>query len=209
MPLPATRIGLRVSTEPVPPAGVRRDPVLDARSRPRALNSASMTTTPSTPLGTAQVELITGRVSIIVASRNAQLRPHLMRAVGCRLAGDYGRVTVLLPEAGGREVLADLRENRQIAVVFSRPSTNQTVQLKGDDATVGPCGPADKALADQYLQGFIEEIGQLGHAAEVAHTILGHDRGLTAVHFTVAAAFEQTPGPAAGQPLAPAARNVA
>jgi hypothetical protein len=160
-----------------------------------------MPTTPSSPIGSAQAEIITGRVSIIVASRDARLRPHLMRAVGCRLSHDRRRVTVLLPESGGREVLEDLRDNHQIAVVFSRPSSNLTVQLKGNDATVTPSGPEDKALAESYLQGFIEEIGQLGHTADVAHTILGHDGALTSVHFTVAAAFEQTPGPTAGQPL--------
>jgi len=157
------------------------------------------------PIGPAQVELITGRVSIIVASRDARLRPHLMRAVGCRMSADWRLVTVLLPEGGSREVLQDLRDNRQIAVVFSRPSSNRTIQLKGNDATVTPSGPDDKALAERYLHGFIEEIGQLGHAADVAHTILGHDGALMAVHFTVAAAFEQTPGPTAGQPLSPTA----
>ena len=165
-----------------------------------------MSTTPSSPIGAAQAALITGRVSIIVASRDAQRRPHLMRAVGCRLSPDWRRVTVLLPEDGGRQVLEDLRDNRQIAAVFSRPSSNVTVQLKGDDATVTPSGEEDKALAESYLQGFIEEIGQLGHSAEVAHTILGHDGALTSVHFTVAAAFEQTPGPTAGQPLKTTAR---
>jgi hypothetical protein len=165
-----------------------------------------MPTTPSSPIGSAQVELITGRVSIIVASRDARLRPHVMRAVGCRLSEDWCRVTVLLPEGGAREVLDDLRHNQQIAVVFSRPSSNQTVQLKGTDATVTPSGPEDKALAERYLEGFIEEIGPLGHSADVAHTILGHDGALNSVHFTVAAAFEQTPGPAAGQPLTTKAR---
>jgi hypothetical protein len=57
-------------------------------------------------------------------------------------------------------------------------------------------------LAEAYLQGFIEEIGQLGHSADVAHAILGHDSGLVAVHFSIATAFDQTPGPAAGNPLA-------
>ena len=160
-----------------------------------------MPTPPSSPIGAAQVELITGRVSIIVASRDARLRPHLMRAVGCRLSHDWRRVTVLLPEDGGREVLEDLRDNHQIAVVFSRPSSNLTIQLKGNDATVMPSSAEDKVLAERYLQGFIEEIGQLGHSADVAHTILGHDGALTSVHFTVTAAFEQTPGPTAGQPL--------
>lgn len=160
-----------------------------------------MSKPPSPPIGPAQVELITGRVSIIVASRDARLRPHLMRAVGCRLSDDRRRVTVLLPEGGAREVLEDLRDNQQIAVVFSRPSSNLTIQLKGNDATVIPSGPEDKALAERRLQGFIEQIGPLGHGADVAHTTLGHDGALTSVHFTVAAAFEQTPGPAAGQPL--------
>jgi hypothetical protein len=160
-----------------------------------------MPTPPSPPIGPAQVELITGRVSIIVASRDARLRPHLMRAVGCRLSQDWRRVTVLLPEGRARELLQDLRDNQQIAVVFSRPSSNLTIQLKGNDATVTPSAPEDQALAERYLQGFIEEIGPLGHSADVAHTILGHDGALTSVHFTVAAAFEQTPGPTAGQPL--------
>ena len=111
-----------------------------------------MPTTPSSPIGSAQAELITGRVSIIVASRDARLRPHLMRAVGCRLSHDRRRVTVLLPESGGREVLEDLRDNHQIAVVFSRPSSNLTVQLKGNDATVTPSGPEDKALADSMAK---------------------------------------------------------
>ena len=82
------------------------------------------------------------------------------------------------------------------------PSSNRTLQLKGSDAIVSACESGDAAVADAYLQGFVDEIGQLGFAAEVAHTMLRHGDTLMAVHFTVAAAFEQTPGPAAGEPLA-------
>lgn len=163
-----------------------------------------MNTQPSSPIGPEQAALIARHVSIIVGSRDARLRPHLMRAVGCRLSPDRRRVTLLMPQGRSREVLDDLRDNGRIAVVFTEPSSNQTVQLKGDDARVAPCGPDDKDLAEHYLRGFVDEIGQLGLAAEVAQTILGHDGGLVAVHFTVAAAFEQTPGPAAGQALNPA-----
>jgi len=170
-----------------------------------ATTPSHISSLPSSPIGPAQAELITGRTSMIVASRDAQLRPHVMRAVGCRLSDDRRRLTVLLPEEGGSEVLQDLRANQQIAVVFSRPSSNRTIQLKGHDATITPSGPDDQLLAERYLQGFIAEIGALGHPAEVAQTILGYDGALMQVHFTVAAAFEQTPGPAAGQPLPAAA----
>jgi hypothetical protein len=154
------------------------------------------------PIGPEQAELIARRVSIIVGSRDAALRPHVMRAVGCRLSDDRRRVTLLMPARSSQAVLADLRANGQIAVVFSEPTTHRTLQVKGEDAVVTPCGPDDAALAERTLQGFADEIGQLGFTAEVAQTILAHGHDLLAVHFSVAAAFEQTPGPAAGEPLA-------
>jgi hypothetical protein len=164
-----------------------------------------MNTAPASPIGPEQVALLARRVSIIVGTRDAALRPHLMRAVGARLSDDRRRVTVLLPQAGSADVLADLRANGRIAVVFSEPSSHQTLQVKGDDANVTACGPDDRALAARTLEGFVGEIATLGFAPEVAHTILGHDDDIVAVHFTIAEAFEQTPGPAAGERLPPAA----
>ncbi len=154
-------------------------------------------------LGPAQVALIGRRVSIIVGSRDAALRPHVMRAVGARLGDDLRTVEVLMPEDSGHDVLADIRASRQVAVVFSEPHSHQTVQVKGVDATVRPAGPEDHALAQRYHAGFAEEIGMLGFEGEVARTILHHGGALAVVRFTVAAAFEQTPGSSAGQALAP------
>jgi hypothetical protein len=164
-----------------------------------------MDAAPPSPIGPEQAALIARRVSIIVGSRDAALRPHVMRAVGCRLSEDRRQVTVLLPEPSSRAVLADLRANGHIAVVFSEPSTHRTLQVKGEDAALVPGDARDAALAEQHLRNFVDEIGQLGFVAEVARTMLGHDRQLMAVRFTVSAAFEQTPGPAAGEPLVPKA----
>lgn len=165
-----------------------------------------MDAAPPSPIGPEQAALIARRVSIIVGSRDAELRPHVMRAVGCRLSDDRRRVTLLMPAHSSQAVLTDLRANGQIAVVFSEPTTHRTLQLKGEDAVVAPCGPDDAELAERNLQGFTDEIGQLGFTAQVAQTILAHEHDLLAIHFTVASAFEQTPGPAAGEPLAAASR---
>ena len=162
-----------------------------------------MQTAPTSPLSAEQAAWLANPVSMIAASRDALLRPHLMRAVGCRLTPDRRRVTVLLPRDRSAELLADLRDNRQVAVVFSEPASNRTLQLKGTDATVAEPGPEDEALARRYLAGFSAHIGALGLPPEVAQTILGHEGGLVAVHFDIAEAFEQTPGPAAGRRLAP------
>ena len=154
-------------------------------------------------IGPEQAALIARRVSIIVGTRDAALRPHVMRALGCRLAGDLRRITVFMAQSSGGAVLDDLRSNALIAVVFSEPSSNRTVQFKGSDAVVAPIEAGDALVVDRYLRGFIEEIAQLGFPENIAHTILGHGPDdLIAVHFTPVAGFEQTPGPTAGQALA-------
>lgn len=164
--------------------------------------TAPLSEPPPSPIGPEQAALMARPVSVIVGSRDAQQRPHVMRAVGCRLAPDRRRITVLLTRAGSTQVLADLLANGRIAAVFSEPSSHHTLQVKGRDAQVAPCGPEDTALSQRYLLAFADEIGRLGFAAEVAHTMLRHDDDLVAVHFTPCEAYDQTPGPQAGQPLA-------
>lgn len=153
-------------------------------------------------IGLEQAALMHRRVSIIVASRDADHRPHLMRAMGCRLSEDRRGLTVFLSASSSQKVLADLLANGLIAVVFSEPSSSLTLQLKGVDAAIVPAEPGDPALVQAYIRGFAEEIGQLGFAAELAHTMFAHAPDeLVAVHFTLQTAFDQTPGPRAGEAL--------
>lgn len=160
---------------------------------------------PMSPIGPEQAALIRRRVSIIVASRDAAHRPHVMRAMGCRLSDDLREVTVFLSASSSRQVLDDLRANRLIAVVFSEPSSNLTVQLKGVDADLVPTQPADHDLVRAYIGRFAQEIGELGFPPDLAQVIFRHTpQELVAVRFTPQAAFEQTPGPNAGESLSPA-----
>ena len=161
-----------------------------------------MTPTPAPLIGPEQAALIARRVSVIVGSRDAAQRPHVMRAVGRRVSDDLRQVTVFLPAAQSRAMLADLRANGQIAVVFSEPSTNRTVQLKGGDARITPLAADDPPHIERYLRDFADEIGQLGFTQDVADTLVVRRMDeLVAVHFTPLAAFEQTPGPNAGRAL--------
>ncbi len=160
-----------------------------------------MTDTLAPRLGASQADWIQGSVSIIVGSRNAHLHPHLMRGLGCRVAPDRRRVTVLMAAHSATDVIDDLRDNASIAVVFTQPSSNRALQLKGNDASIASCSAADEGLSQHYLRSFIEEISQLGFAAPVARNILAHQDDLVAITFTIASAFEQTPGPQAGQTL--------
>ncbi|ODU99759.1 MAG: hypothetical protein ABT20_16530 [Rubrivivax sp. SCN 70-15] len=162
-----------------------------------------MTSPAPSPLGSEPAALIARRVSIIVGTRDAALRPHVMRAAGCRLSDDRRRLLLLMPALRGAEVLADLRANRQVAVVFSEPTTHRTLQVKGHDAVVGDATEEELGLAAPYHVRLADELAQLGFGASVTASLLGRDEPLAAIRFTIAEAFEQTPGPAAGERLAP------
>lgn len=164
--------------------------------------SAAHAATPVLDAEHAAFILLPG-ISITVASRGPDHRPLLGRAVGCRLAQDRSRVTVLVPKDQNAELVEALRASRAVAVVFSQPSTHRTIQLKGTDARVEPAGDADRDRAARWSEGFVAELGALGYDRELVGTFVWCDPAeLVAVSFGPCAAFQQTPGPGAGAPLA-------
>ncbi len=147
---------------------------------------------------------IQGGVSILAASRDARLVPSLARAVGCRAAPGRPHVAVFLLASQSGALLADYRANGAIAVVFSQPSTHRTLQLKGSDAAPEPLEEGDWVRVARYREALTAELVAIGHLGALGRALLAGDRGdLVAVGFTVSAAFEQTPGPAAGTALGP------
>lgn len=157
---------------------------------------------PATLLDAAHAEFIQSGVSVVVASRNAAFEPDVVRGCGCRVSRDRRRVTVLIDRARADSVLADFAANGMIAVVYSQPSTHRTIQLKGSDARLVDSAPADPALAEAHRDRWIAELCQLGYTPAFAAAVWGPlPRALAAVAFTPTAAFQQTPGPGAGQPL--------
>lgn len=146
-------------------------------------------------------------VSVLVATRDARNTPHIARALGLQAAPRPDGVALLLDGAAAADTLADVQANGQVAVVFSEPSTHRSVQLKGCDARVEPAGAADAAAAQAYIARMTQEIGQLGFPPELVAGLFSHDpAGLRVLRFTPVEAYEQTPGPQAGEPLHPAAR---
>lgn len=154
-------------------------------------------------LDAAQASFIQGGVSVILASRNAGLVADAIRGCGCRVSRDRRRVIVLVDRQRAEPLVADVTANGQIAVVFSQPSTHRTIQLKGTDASVVRPKPSDRALVASHREDWVDELCGIGYSREFAKAFWGRlPEALVAISFTPTAAFEQTPGPAAGQPLA-------
>jgi len=155
------------------------------------------------PLDADHAAFIQGGVSVIVATRNAEQVADVVRGCGCRVSRDRRRVTVLVEPSRAGTLLDDIAANGMIAVVFSQPSTHRTIQLKGSDARVVKVTAADRAIAARHLRDWSEDLCRIGYTPEFANAVRGAAPRLAAIAFTPSAAFQQTPGPGAGQPIVP------
>jgi len=158
---------------------------------------------PAEPLlDEARAAFITHGVAINVASCSAAHAPSLVRAYGCRVSADRRRVTVFVPVPRATTVLGDLRASGAIAVVFTLPRSHETLQLKGAKADIVPLQAGDSTCVEAYVQSFIDEINGLGYTLAFARALAsGAEDELVGLAFEPTAAFVQTPGPKAGQPL--------
>ena len=141
-------------------------------------------------------------ISMHAASVGSGNIAHVARAAGCRVARDRRSVTVYLVESQAREVLDDLRVRPAVAVVFTRPRSHRTVQLKGSDARVAPVREEEFAEVDRQVAVFEAELRSIGFPDRFGRTLAGGSAlGLAAITFTPTSGFLQTPGPSAGTAL--------
>lgn len=159
---------------------------------------------PSTAAAALDEELaafIQSGVSIVVAGRNDELIGDMIRGCGCRVSADRRRVTVLVDPMRSEALLEDIGSNGMIAVVFSRPSTHRSIQLKGTDARRVRVTAADLAVIDHSLAAWVAELVSIGYSKEFAAAVRGRPERPVAITFTPTAGFQQTPGPDAGTRL--------
>lgn len=144
------------------------------------------------------IDLVESGVSILVGTRDAQLRPASVRGVGARVAPDGTAVTVYLPEVTSRKAVANLQENGEIAVAFSRPFDNLAIQLKGRCSRVCLASHDERAVPERYAIAFVEMTYAVGMPRSLMKRMTVWPAW--AATFDVSAVFSQTPGPGAGRP---------
>lgn len=141
-------------------------------------------------------------VSVIVGSRDAALRPSVMRGVGSRIEADGRAITVYLSRPQSRQLVQDLAATGRIAVVFSEPSTHRTVQLKASRVEMRNADAGDAPVLERYLRSMEHEVQKVGFGPPLTRAMLAHRlEDVVAVRFTPEQAFDQTPGPRAGAAL--------
>jgi hypothetical protein len=148
-------------------------------------------------------EFLMGGVSIMLASRNAQLIPSIARAKGCRVVHDgAAKLRLFVSTAQAGELIDDVRASGMISATFSVPTTHRTMQLKGSDARITPLRPDERAAMETYVERFAAEIRPLGFSEEFTRAFFASSGDEIAIEVTPSEGFQQTPGPSAGARLA-------
>lgn len=160
-----------------------------------------MSPVPSPPLLSAElIAFIESGLSVLVGTRDANLMPETVRGVGVVPRADGRSVRIYIPAANGARTLDNLRDNGHVALTMSRPSTHETVQLKGTVTSVTDAGDHDRALVDRYLATFAEVLSYCGMAQNLTRRLCNWPAAVIDMHVTDV--FQQTPGPGAGERLA-------
>ena len=129
-------------------------------------------------------------------------QPHVCRALAADALPD-GRMLAVLAEHAAPRVVAALRETGQAALMMTSPRTNRTLHVKGHGACVEPALPEHAGLLARCQRLLAEEIAEVdgfGNAAPIiANWYHVELHALVAVRFRLSGAWDQTPGPLAGQ----------
>lgn len=145
------------------------------------------------------VEFIAAGVDVSIATRDRELEPETMFAMGVKPSADRTRLTVYLPTVLAQATLDNLADNQQIAVTLERPIDLRAVQIKGRSLGVRPSGEADRELQAICRAGLVEQLSAVGVPRCLSRRLVWWPS--VAVEVEIAELFQQTPGPRAGAPL--------
>ncbi|HTU86023.1 MAG TPA: pyridoxamine 5'-phosphate oxidase family protein [Solirubrobacteraceae bacterium] len=152
------------------------------------------------PIPDPALALIGQGVTVVAATRDAAMRPHIARAWGPEVLGERGPLRLCI-EASERSATAqNLVERPEIAATFTRPSTYQSVQLKGLTLEVRPPTDDELGLVDEHQAAFAAEVEKVGIQLRLVPRLLDRS-SLVSVSIAVDELYDQTPGRAAGTPL--------
>ena len=154
------------------------------------------------PLPPELVTFAESGVSVLVATRDAALRPDAVRAMGVRVWPGASQLTVYLAAATSAQAIANLRDNGRLALTVSEMTTHVTVQIKGTVREVREAREDEREIVERYRAMFSDELAVVGLPPRISTRLSCWPA--FAADLEIAEAFTQTPGPGAGDRLGPA-----
>jgi hypothetical protein len=152
------------------------------------------------PLNEDIVEFVASGVDVLVATRDENLMPESMMAIGARAHPDLRTFTAYLPEALADATVRNLLRNGDIAITVVRPIDHKALQVKGKFITLRRSTEADRQVQALGRAGLVEQFAHIGIPRPVTRRLVWWPS--LAIEMRVEHVFLQTPGPGAGELLA-------
>jgi hypothetical protein len=137
--------------------------------------------------------------SLFVGTVSPDGIPAGCRAIAVTSPDHLKTITVYLPMATSRDVIANIAATKRLAVVSSYPPTHVSTQLKGTTTAVRLASDEEAEFVEYRLERFADVLHSIGLPRRVTRSI--NHWPAFAVEMTVDEIYEQTPGPKAGTPL--------
>ena len=141
-------------------------------------------------------------VTLRVGSSTPEGQPELHFAHAAWALPD-GRIEVLVRSLQGAELLDAIRATGRVAVAAGLPSNYRVLHVKGVDAEVLAVDAEQGRKFWQCFEAWLQQIERFGADRRQVMAVFGELTlaDLRCVRFTPLAAWDQTPGPGAGQPI--------
>lgn len=143
--------------------------------------------------------LLESGLSVVVGTRDVDLRPDCAFAAGIRVRPDGMALTVFLGSEPAARTIANLRANGAVAITASRPADYRTFQLKGRAVRVEPVPEEGRDLLVACREALAGQLEAVGWERELPRRFTVWP--CVAVEVELDAVFDQTPGPRAGSSL--------
>lgn len=142
--------------------------------------------------------MLDGSSALVGAAGNGG-KPYCTLGWGPRLDEARERLTIFVEERRSAAVLQSVRENGMIAVTFGDPISYRSLQLKGRDCAVYPLTETDSEGIARHRDSVAANFALTGDPLTGLRNMWMDD--LVRLEFTITEAYDQTPGPNAGNPL--------
>jgi hypothetical protein len=138
-------------------------------------------------------------LSIVVATRDAEMEPDGAAASAVRIHEDRAHLTLFLYEEAADRVLRNVAKHPEIAIDLDLPTSHRACQVKGHVVSSRPTLESERAFIDRQIEGFVVDLAAIG----IPPTMMEGWKSWPskALEVRVTHVYEQTPGPGAGEPL--------
>ena len=137
--------------------------------------------------------------SVLLASVDGKGMPACCRAIAVNSGDGFRTLTVYVPVATSREIIANVASSRRMAISVTHPLEHYSVQLKGTTTSIRLARDDEQDFVETRVLDFSDVLFEIGLPRKITRSI-AHWPAF-AIDVNVEQVFEQTPGPNAGNPM--------